>query len=150
MLNPSHCQICLRPIKLVRGLIAHHGYQRPGQGWQTASCLGAKHQHVEVSNARMGAVALLLITWAAQHEAAAANLIASPPETMRRSASWNRRAEDVARPEGFNPRAPQTFGLYGGLFMDAVSRAKCAARDQRAFAAELEARAAAWKPAAVV
>jgi hypothetical protein len=35
------CQCCGRRILAKRGLIAHHGYTRPGQGWQTASCMGA-------------------------------------------------------------------------------------------------------------
>jgi hypothetical protein len=37
------CQICGRAILASKGLIAHHGYQRP-QGWhaQTASCYGAR------------------------------------------------------------------------------------------------------------
>lgn len=36
------CQICGRGIFANTGLIAHHGYQRPGDGWQTASCRGAR------------------------------------------------------------------------------------------------------------
>jgi hypothetical protein len=43
------CQICGRGIKMVRGHIAHHGYQRPGEGWQTASCYGARALPFEVS-----------------------------------------------------------------------------------------------------
>lgn len=44
-----HCQICERPIKANTGLIAHHGYQRPGDGWQTASCPGARRLPYERS-----------------------------------------------------------------------------------------------------
>lgn len=36
------CQICDRPIFAESGVIAHHGYERPGYGWQTASCYGAR------------------------------------------------------------------------------------------------------------
>ena len=36
------CQICGRAIKASSGLIAHHGYERPGWGYQTTSCLGAR------------------------------------------------------------------------------------------------------------
>lgn len=36
------CQICGRPIFAETGVIAHHGYQRPGDGYQTASCPGAR------------------------------------------------------------------------------------------------------------
>jgi len=44
-----HCQCCNRPIHAARGTIAHHGYTRPGDGWQTPSCFGAKHLPWEVS-----------------------------------------------------------------------------------------------------
>jgi len=43
------CQICEREIKAKRGYIAHHGYQRPGQGWQTGSCWGAQHRPYDVA-----------------------------------------------------------------------------------------------------
>lgn len=43
------CQVCGRPILANTGKIAHHGYTRPGFGWQTASCEGATHVPFEVS-----------------------------------------------------------------------------------------------------
>jgi len=43
-----HCQCCGRAIHAALGKIAHHGYQRPGEGWQTASCFGAKRLPWEV------------------------------------------------------------------------------------------------------
>ena len=48
------CQICGRPILAETGVIAHHGYQRPGEGWQTSSCFGARHLPFEVSRDRLG------------------------------------------------------------------------------------------------
>lgn len=44
------CQICGRKILAKNGKIAHHGYQRPGDGEQTQSCGGARHLPLEVSN----------------------------------------------------------------------------------------------------
>jgi hypothetical protein len=44
------CQICGRLICSKRGEIAHHGYTRPGGGWQTSSCAGTHHDSLEVSN----------------------------------------------------------------------------------------------------
>lgn len=44
------CQICGRAIFAERGRIAHHGYERPGTGWQTASCEGALKLPFEASN----------------------------------------------------------------------------------------------------
>lgn len=37
------CQVCGRSIFAETGKIAHHGYQRPGDGYQTPSCFGARH-----------------------------------------------------------------------------------------------------------
>ena len=43
-----HCQCCGRDIHAALGSIAHHGYTRPGDGWQTPSCFGAKRLPWEV------------------------------------------------------------------------------------------------------
>lgn len=48
------CQICGRPIHAGNGKIAHHGYQRPGYGYQTASCPGALQHPFEVSRDELG------------------------------------------------------------------------------------------------
>lgn len=48
------CQICSRPIMAETGKIAHHGYQRPGIGYQTQSCYGALHLPFEESRDRLG------------------------------------------------------------------------------------------------
>lgn len=47
----THCQICERDIYAnnIRGVIAHHGYKRPGFGEQTSSCFGARWQPYEES-----------------------------------------------------------------------------------------------------
>jgi len=47
------CQCCGRQIFAQTGTIAHHGYERPGYGWQTASCMGAKYLPFEVDRARL-------------------------------------------------------------------------------------------------
>jgi hypothetical protein len=48
------CQCCGRGILAETGHIAHHGYQRPGMGWQTASCFGALALPFEVSRDVLG------------------------------------------------------------------------------------------------
>lgn len=48
------CQCCGRDILANTGTIALHGYERPGHGWQTGSCVGAKHLPFEVSRDRLG------------------------------------------------------------------------------------------------
>lgn len=47
------CQCCGRKHLANRGWIAHHGYTRPYIGWQTSSCIGAKHLPFEVDRARL-------------------------------------------------------------------------------------------------
>ncbi len=49
-----HCQCCGRLIGAKTGTIAHHGYQRPGHGWQTGSCPGAKYLPFEQNRDRLG------------------------------------------------------------------------------------------------
>ena len=44
------CPVCFRPIA-VKKLMVHHGYERPGYGWQTASCPGINFEPLEVSSA---------------------------------------------------------------------------------------------------
>lgn len=53
------CQCCDRQVKAMRGLIAHHGFTRPTEHWQTASCFGARRLPWEVSRKRLGE----LIAW---------------------------------------------------------------------------------------
>lgn len=48
------CQCCGRKYLANLGTIAHHGYERPGGGWQTASCAGAKRSPFEVSRDFLG------------------------------------------------------------------------------------------------
>lgn len=38
----AECQVCARQIGAASGVIAHHGYKRPSEGWQTTSCMGAR------------------------------------------------------------------------------------------------------------
>lgn len=49
-----HCQCCGRAILANKGTIAHHGYERPNHGWQTASCIGAKRLPFEVDRTALG------------------------------------------------------------------------------------------------
>jgi hypothetical protein len=48
------CQCCGRQIFAETGRIAHHGYQRPGWGIQTASCMGAKELPFEAGREALG------------------------------------------------------------------------------------------------
>lgn len=48
------CQCCARKYLANIGSMAHHGYTRPGFGWQTASCMGAKELPFEVAREALG------------------------------------------------------------------------------------------------
>lgn len=48
------CQCCARKFLANLGTVAHHGYERPGTGWQTASCMGAKYLPFEVDRDKLG------------------------------------------------------------------------------------------------
>lgn len=45
------CACCFRGIAVSGFTMAHHGYQRPFTGWQTASCSGIRFPPLEVSSA---------------------------------------------------------------------------------------------------
>lgn len=102
------CQICGRPIKANTGVIAHHGYQRPGWGSQTSSCQGARYLPYEQSCDRIPVV----IEWIKEHIALAQRamneLRNNPPATLTtyRDRSNPRDANKITRekPEGFDPK----------------------------------------------
>lgn len=97
------CQICAREIKLVNGLIAHHGFRRPGDGWQTASCWGARFKPYEESCNRIPDVISMLEQEVNANEKAIQELKASPPETLIQISVFNRRSKVLERPSTFDP-----------------------------------------------
>ena len=44
------CQICGKSYRIPKGILSHHGFRRPGEGYQTSSCYGARDLPLEVSN----------------------------------------------------------------------------------------------------
>lgn len=69
------CPCCFRPIAVVGEHMAHHGYKRPGLGFQTASCQGTRFAPLEVSSAGLvwliGALRMHLASLQADHLARA-------------------------------------------------------------------------------
>ena len=46
------CPCCFRQIAVINGTMVHHGYKRPGSGWQTSSCVAAtRFAPLEISSA---------------------------------------------------------------------------------------------------
>jgi len=116
-----HCQVCARPILANTGIIAHHGYERPGSGWQTASCFGARALPYERAHDRLDAA---IVSCREQHEStveALAEFIAAPPATLTYQKTnynkgryvgrrWVNETTPVTldRPEGFEPNAKES------------------------------------------
>lgn len=97
------CQICERRIQANTGVIAHHGYQRPGHGWQTQSCYGARFPAYEHSNSAMQPYIDMVTTYRAQREEGLKGLLEEPPEEFTITVKMNPfESIKVPRPEGFS------------------------------------------------
>lgn len=107
----SECQVCGRQIKSKSGVIAHHGYTRPGHGWQTSSCFGARHVPYSEGHDALDYAIESVTTYAARQQAEADALRAVPPAQLvipaRRDAWGRTKGEDISvdRPAGFNAAA---------------------------------------------
>jgi len=149
-MNLTTCQICGRNIKTVRGAIALHGYRRPGQGWQTSSCPGARWQPYEVA---CDALRPAIITTQGGLTRVQGLLAGAPPETLVRPGVTRFAMIQVQRPEGFDPANPgydvNVRGSYAQLFVNWRANLVREEADMRATIAYLEQRLSAWRaPAA--
>lgn len=116
-LTTGTCQICGREIGTTTGKIAHHGYTRPGTGWQTASCFGAKWRPYEVACDALPPCIDMMERWVEQLEAANDSDMANPPDTisytvkglMRHNPS---KTYTVERPANFDPKAEPDRYVY--------------------------------------
>ncbi len=109
------CQICGRPTKAKNGLIAHHGYKRPGDGWQTASCMGARFLPYEVSCDRLPPAIESIKRYIETTEAKLNDFINNPPKvlTIQIGGYYNKTTKEVSLPPTFDPRNPPCcVGLY--------------------------------------
>lgn len=133
---PAHCQICERRIKLVHiphaalgqgnvtlARIAHHGFKRPGQGWQTSSCFGAKYEPYETNSDAIPIAITAISNWRDMQKTALHALLTNPPaglpyETGARYGVKGRECTAL-RPLGFTPLyaskgtryEPHTYGV---------------------------------------
>lgn len=116
--NTNHnttCQICARAIKANTGIIAHHGYQRPQyQGWQTASCDGARQLPYEVSRDYIPVVIERYKMAATNQEAMADEMLRTPPATITKFAMHSYgQDETFDKPADFD--AYKTVNSYTGM-----------------------------------
>jgi hypothetical protein len=110
-----HCQICDRLIQANTGLIAHHGYQRPSQGWQTASCMGARYRPYEVACDALPPAITAVTNHIDRMEKALAEWQANPPQAIQcerartnRYDAWDKYSVtwSVLKPADFDKAAP--------------------------------------------
>lgn len=93
------CQCCGRGIFANTGKIAHHGYERPGHGWQTGSCVGALELPFEVSRERLHT---LITSW----EVRRTQMIASRRKVMSERAPVKTTVYDLSQPRGRDGKHP--------------------------------------------
>lgn len=151
----THCQICGRLIKASTGKIAHHGYRRPGGGWQTASCLGARYEPYEVSRDRIPAVFEVINEYIESTTARIADLKLNPPDELSYTrGSWKKETIKVQRPEGFtasNPNATShRMHSYEAEFFGLIDRLERSIKSSQADLLHLAQRFADWKEPATI
>lgn len=166
----THCQICGRAIRTIHGNplfegelklwelppehrdpIAHHGYQRPWQqGWQSASCFGARWRSYEVACDALPP-AIAATEKALEHaKVRQAEFLASPPEVLvyvRHDAYGKERVrKELARPEGFKNDTPDNHmgGTYPNEYSNRRSNNRRTVEGLTEDLAGLRARLAAW------
>jgi hypothetical protein len=154
----SHCQVCGSPVLSNTGVIAHHGYRRPGWGWQTASCAGARFVRYEESCDRLKeVVAGLKANNLVDAEKRVARLAAAPAElnyTINRSKhSYEVRTlgkpltetHTVAKPEGWvEPDYDTNQYSYYNVLRSQRRDAESVLRGLKAMIKDMDARVAAW------
>ena len=141
------CQICGRIIKAKNGLIAHHGYQRPGQGWQTASCFGARYRPYEVACDAIPLAIKHIERFIDLQESILANLIANPPDKITDQIV----KRESLRPADFDPKKllesdQYRPGSYANLFKRRVESYRQAIKIAKHDRVMLEKRLADWRP----
>ncbi len=155
------CQICGRTIGAETGKIAHHGYKRPGEGWQTPSCMGARFLPYEQSRERIPVVVDMAKSALVSQESGLATLLALPAE-FRILLDYSGRPlvepKVVAKPEYFTCvtqldeatsygwHMKYRIGTYEQILSERISRAAKGIRDTKETITYLERRYDAWVP----
>lgn len=147
-----HCQICGRDILAKSGLIAHHGFQRPGDGWQTESCFGARHRPYEVAH---DALDQYIPDFERLIESMARRLKdfqKNPPATLYRkeTTGWGHQKKSnditVPKPKDFDPihHESHDYKDYAGLYDASVREQTRDIKNAKAFLDYMVERRAAW------
>jgi hypothetical protein len=109
MNDKTTCQICEREVKQPHGLTSHHGYSRPGYGWQTASCPGARELPYEESCDLIPPVIKSIENFKAMKQAQRDTYMTKPPKVLTKTHkniySGQETTEEFDRPDDFDSYA---------------------------------------------
>jgi len=109
----SVCQICGRAVKSKNGVIAHHGFKRPGQGWQTASCYGAKYRPYEVAKDALENYLPEVKKWMKIKQESLNSLLDCPPDKLdaviKLDASGKMKSVVYTKPDNFDKNDNQHY-----------------------------------------
>jgi len=117
------CQICGKVVKAGKGITSHHGYKRPEYGWQTESCMGARHLPYEVSCDLIPQAIAVMEAHIEKVFSKLESFILTPPATIdygKRNyagfGKWTPETKTAVRPEKFNPNKNVNFSEYEGVY----------------------------------
>lgn len=145
------CQVCGRQVKAKSGVIAHHGYKRPYEGWQTPSCQGARYVPYEESYERLKEVCEQVKDLLERTKKRFEEFQNNPPQeftVLEKKSSWDRQGTEVTyqKPEGFDPKynyaAPRS---YGGVYQAKKSEFVMSIRAMKGDITSMERRIKEWK-----
>ena len=107
------CQICEREIKANIGVIAHHGYQRPdrGSGWQTESCVGARHLPYEKSCDVIQPTIDYIETFIKNQSSRLRDIVKNPPKMLSERMMFAG-SKEYPKPEDFDPNKCLDAGTW--------------------------------------
>jgi hypothetical protein len=148
----AHCQICSREIKATTGVIAHHGFERPGMGWQTSSCFGARYKPYEQDRSAIPLCMQSIRDATAFTKKRLEDLIANPPESMTEPLTMFSLAErqTFERPDGFvaakSLEDPAYHLGYDYLYRKQVAELRFQIKNNDEFLIQLQARYDSWAP----
>lgn len=148
------CQICGRIIKAKNGIIAHHGYKRPGGGWQTASCAGARFLPYEVSCDRLPPTIEIIKNFIIFKNGQLREFIDNPPESLKINLGgyYTTSTREVTRPDEFDYKSEKfeysamRFNTYENEFRHRVENIKQNIKFSKIDLQFMEDRLANWRP----
>lgn len=147
----STCQICGRGIKSKNGKIALHGYKRPGQDWQTASCFGARYRPYEVACDALPVAIDATTRYRDDQAKALRDMLANPPATLSyqpmKFGYPNDDAIELVRPDNYdvNDRGSYCSHSYDGEFKSLRNERQSNVKGAAEFIRDMQKRLADWK-----